>query len=92
MNHNEPGFLQATIEGRRSSEIPVRALVRQKGKHPFPKASSDAYAEQKIHGSSHRWHTFQACTFQINRGLAGSLGRDVLFTGFRSIRHWRIAD
>jgi hypothetical protein len=47
MNHNEPGFLQGTIEDRRSSEIPVRAFVRQKGKHPFPKASSDAYAEQK---------------------------------------------
>ena len=47
MNHNEPGFLQGTIEGRRSSEIPVRAFVRQKGKHPFPKASSDAYAEKK---------------------------------------------
>jgi len=44
MNHNEPGFLQGTIEGRRRSEIRVRALVRQKGKHPFPKASSDACA------------------------------------------------
>jgi hypothetical protein len=47
MNHNEPGFQQETIKGRRSSEIPVRALVRQKGKHLFHKASSDAYAEKK---------------------------------------------
>jgi hypothetical protein len=92
MNHNGPGFQQETIKGRRSSEIPVRAFVRQKGKHPVPKASGDAYAEQKIHGHSHRWHTFQACTFQINHGLAGSLRGDVLFTGLRSIQHRRIAD
>jgi hypothetical protein len=38
MNHNEPGFLQETIEGRPSSEIPVRAFVRQKGKDPFAKS------------------------------------------------------
>jgi hypothetical protein len=92
MNHIESGFQQETINGRRSPEIPVRALVRQKGKHPFPKASSDAYAEQKIHGLSYRWHTFQACNFQLNRGSAGSLGREILFTGMLSIQHWRIAD
>jgi hypothetical protein len=46
MNHNEPGFLQGIIEARRNSEIPVPAFVRQKGKHPLPKASSDAYAEK----------------------------------------------
>ena len=67
MDHNEPGFLEGTIEARRSSEIPVRAFVYQKGKHPFPKASSDAYAE-KIGVHSHRWHTFQGCNFQLNRG------------------------
>jgi len=38
MNHNETGFLQGTMEGRQSSAIPVRALVRQKGKHPLPLA------------------------------------------------------
>jgi hypothetical protein len=47
MNHNETGFLQRAIEDRRSFAIPVRALVRRKGKHPFPTASSDAYAEKK---------------------------------------------
>jgi hypothetical protein len=56
MNHNEPGFLQATIEGRRRSEIPGRAFVRQKGKQPFPKASSDAYVGKKIREQSHHWH------------------------------------
>jgi hypothetical protein len=85
MNHNEPGFLQETIKGRRSSEIPVRAFVRQKGKHPFPKASSDADAEKKIHAHSHRWHSFQVCTFRLNRGSVRSLGRDGSFIGLGSI-------
>jgi len=92
MNHIEPGFLQGTIKGRRSAGIPVRALVRQKGKHLFPKASSDAYAEKIIRGLSHRWHTFQVCTFQLNCGTDRSLGRDVSFTSLRSIQPWRIAD
>ena len=56
------------MEARRSCEIPVRAFVRQKGKHPFPKASSDAYAEKRIRDHSHRWHTFQGSTFQLNHG------------------------
>jgi hypothetical protein len=91
MNHNEPGFQQKTIKGRRSSEIPVRALVRQKGKHLFHKASIDAYAEKKIRVRSHRPHSFQVCTFQLNRGSAYTLGRDVAFSGLSSIEHWRIA-
>jgi hypothetical protein len=69
MDQNEPGFLEGTIEARRRSQIPVRAFVYQKGKHPFPKASSDAYAE-KIGVDSHRWHTFQGSTFQLNYGSA----------------------
>jgi len=48
MNHNETGFLQETIEGRRSSAIPDRALARQKGKHSIPRASNDAYAQRKL--------------------------------------------
>jgi len=48
MNHNETGFLQETLEGRQSSAISVRALVRQKGKHPFPRVSRDAHAQTKI--------------------------------------------
>jgi len=60
MNHNEPGFLQGTIEGRRSSASPVRALVRQKGKHPFPRALSDADSGKKIREYSHRWHPFRS--------------------------------
>jgi hypothetical protein len=92
MNHIEPGFLQRTMKGRRSSEIPGCALVRQKGKHLFPKASSDAYAKKITRGHSHRWHTFQVCTFQLNCGTDRSPGRDVPFTSLRSIQHWRIAD
>src|ERR1700758_4309509 len=71
MKHNEPGLLQGTMEARRSCEIPVRAFVRQKGKHPFLKASSDACAA-KIRVHSHRWHTFQGSNFQLNYGLARS--------------------
>jgi len=92
MNHNEPGFLQRTIEGRRSSAIAIRAIVRQKGKHPFPRASSDAYAEKKLSEHSHRRPTFQVCTFKLDRRLPRLLGRDVSFAGLRSIQHWRIAD
>jgi hypothetical protein len=92
MNHNETGFLQGTIEGRRNSAIPVRALVREKGKHPFPAASSDAYAEKKLSQHSHRRPTFQVCTSKLNRRSPSLLGRDVSFTDLRSIQHWRIAD
>jgi hypothetical protein len=92
MNYNEPGFLQKTIEGRRSSAIPIRALVRQKGKYPFPRASSDAYAEKKLSEHSHGRPRFQVCTFKLNRRAPRLLGRDVSFTGLRSIQHWRIAD
>jgi len=91
MDHNEPGFLQETIEGRRSSGIPVRALVRQKGKHRFPKASSDACADKKLHEGSHRRHTRQVCTFKLNRRSPRLVGRDVSLTGLRSTKHWRIA-
>src|ERR1035438_8210228 len=77
MNHNETGFLQRAIEGRRSFAIPLRALVRQKGKHPFPTASSDAYAEKKLSDHSHRRPTFQVCTFKLNRRSPRLLGRDV---------------
>jgi hypothetical protein len=87
MNHNEPGFLQGTIKARRSSKITVRAFVRQKGKHPFPKASSDA---DKIRVHSHHWHTFQL-QFPTESRIS-SLGRDVSVTGLRSIHYWRIAN
>ena len=91
MNHNEPGLLQWTMEARRSPEIPVRAFVRQKGKHPFPKASSDAYAEKKIRyiltvGIHFRQHFPNSMTDQL------APGRDVSLTGLRSIQHRRIAD
>jgi hypothetical protein len=92
MNHSETGLLQGTIEGRRSSEIPVRALVRQKRKHPFRAASSDAYAEKKLSEHSHRRPTFQVCIVKLNRRSPRLLGRNVSFTGLRSIQHWRIAD
>jgi hypothetical protein len=74
MNHNETGFLQGTIEGRRSSAIPVCALVREKGKHPFPAASSDAYAEKKLSQHSHRRPTLQVCTSKLNRRSPSLLG------------------
>jgi hypothetical protein len=95
MNHNEPGFLQRTIEGRRSSDIPGRASKRKNGKHSFPKASNNAYAvEQKIHGHSHRPHTVPICIFELSlsQGSGGSLKKDVSFAGLRFIQHWRIAN
>jgi hypothetical protein len=92
MNDNEPGFLQRTIKGRRSSAIPIRAMVRQKGKHPLPEASSDAYAEKKLSEHSHRRPTLKVCTVNLNRRSSRLLGRDVSFTDLRSIQHWRIAD
>jgi hypothetical protein len=82
MNDNEPGFLQRTIKGRRSSAIPIRAMVRQKGKHPLPKASSDAYAEKKSRKHSHRRPTFKVYTVKLNRRSSRLLRRDVSFTGF----------
>jgi len=85
MNHNETGFLQGTIEGRRSSAIPVCALERQKGKNPFPRASSDAHAEKNLSEHSRPWPTFQVCTFKLNRRSPRLLGRNVSFTGLRSI-------
>src|SRR5258708_10094151 len=92
MNHNERGFLQGTIEGRRSSASPIRVPVRQRGKHPLPKASSDAYAEKKLSEHSHRRPAFQVWTFKLNRRSPRLLGRDVSFTGLPSIQHLRIAD
>src|ERR1700690_302109 len=92
MNHNERGFLQGTIEGRRSSTSPLRIPVRQKGKHSFPSASSDAYAEKELRVRSHCPATFQVRTFKFNCGPTRTLGRDVSFTGLRSIQPWRIAD
>jgi hypothetical protein len=63
-------------------------IVRQKGKHPFP----DAYAENKLSEHFHHRPTFEVCTFKLNRRSPRFLGRDVSFTGLRSIQHWRIAD
>jgi len=85
MNHNETGFLQKTVEGWRSSAIRVRAHVRQKGKHPFPTASSDAYTEKKLSGHSHP-PAPEVCTFKLNRRSPRLLARDVSFTGLRFIQ------
>jgi len=48
MNHNDTGLQQVTIKGRQSSALPVRALVRQKGKLPIPGASRGANAQKNI--------------------------------------------
>jgi hypothetical protein len=77
MNQNKTVFLQGTIDGRWSSTIPVRALVRQKGKHPFPRVLNDAYAEKKLSEHSHRRPAFQVCTSKLNRRSLSLLGRDV---------------
>src|SRR5580658_7408531 len=92
MNHNETGFPQETIEGRWSSASPIRVTSRQKGRHPLPKASSDAYVKRKLSEHSHRRPTFQVCTFKLNRRSPHLLGSDVSFTGLRTIQDWRIPD
>jgi hypothetical protein len=57
MKYNERGFLQGTIEA-----IPILALVRQQGKHPFSRASSDADAEKKLSEHFHHRPIFQVRT------------------------------
>jgi hypothetical protein len=80
MKHNERGFLQGTIEA-----IPILALVRQKGKYPFPRATGDADAENKL--SEHFRHRpiFQVRTFKLDRRSPRLPGR-VSCSGLRSIQ------
>src|ERR1700677_2104217 len=91
MNRNQWGLCmdhRSSAELRKSRSRPVR----QKGEHPFPSESSDAYAEKKLHLHS-RWRpTFQVGSSRLNRASPRSLARTVSFTDLRSIHPRRIAD
>src|SRR5580698_1160997 len=91
MNCNE---WASCMDQRRSAELreSFSRPVRQKGDHPFPGGSSDAYAEKKSHLHSGSRPTFQVCSSRLNRVSPRLLARDISFTDLRSIQPRRIAD
>jgi hypothetical protein len=89
MNRNERGLLR----GHRSSEELRKSpshLVRQKGENPPASRAALMLKNLRVYSQGRR--TFQVCTSRLNRFRLARQGRDVLFTGLRSIQHWRIAD
>ena len=94
MNRSEPGFLQGTIEARRSSASLHSRPCAAKRKTSVPRSSRSTLILRKNYSNilAVGLH-FRSALSKLNRRIT-SLGgrRDVSFTDLRSIQPWRIAD